>query len=366
MSRHASALIDLDAFRHNYQLACRLAPAARAVAVIKANGYGHGAVTLARALPEAHAFGVASIEEALQLHEAGIRQPILLLEGFFEADELAEIAARQFEIVIHSREQLDLFLGHPEARCPRVWLKIDTGMHRIGIDPADFAPAVQVLRNSGKTPDIVAMSHFAAADDPANALTVAQLDKFGTLVDGAGLDTSLANSAALVTGAPLQGDWVRPGIMLYGANPFVADHEIAAQLQPVMTLCSRIIAVRTVPAGEGVGYSWTWRAPAPARVATVAMGYGDGYPRHVASGTPVLVNGREASIVGRVSMDMITVDISHLPAAGVGDPVVFWGRGLPAWEIARRAETIAYELFTGITSRVPRRYVREAAGPQGV
>ncbi len=354
MSRHAIALIDLDAFRHNYLLAKSLSPDARAVAVVKANGYGHGAAVLASALPEADCFGVACLEEALQLRQAGIRQPILLLEGFFEPEELPVIVAQELDIVIHSADQLACFLDYPGAASPRVWLKIDTGMHRIGLEPKSFRQACDQLRVSGRAGEIVAMTHFAAADDPDNEFTETQLQLFDRSLQGAGIATSLANSAALVSGPRYQGNWVRPGIMLYGANPFIGPHEIASRIRPVMTLSSRIIAVRQVAAGEGVGYSWTWRAPAAARVATVAMGYGDGYPRHVENGTPVLVNGEIAPIVGRVSMDMITVDITGLPTAGVGDPVIFWGAGLPAWEIARRAETIAYELFTGITGRVRR------------
>lgn len=359
MSRFALAEIDLDAFRHNYRLAKSLAPTARAVAVIKANGYGHGSVALARALPEADCFGVASIDEALELRAAGINQPILLLEGFFEVRELPEIAARKLDIVIHAQWQLREFLAYGGAWSPRVWIKVDTGMHRLGIAPDQFTDMYRSLLSSGRTTAIVAMTHFASADDPENPRSGLQAELLRRTVQGAGaagIATSLANSAAVVTGAALQGDWVRPGIMLYGVNPFVDDHSIAAKLRPVMTLGSRIIAIRGVAAGEGVGYSWTWRPETGARIATVAMGYGDGYPRHAANGTPVLVNGQQADLVGRVSMDMVTVDISHIPAAEVGDPVTFWGRGLPAWEIARQAETIAYELFTGVTARVPRVY----------
>ncbi len=363
MSRPAVATIDLAAFRHNYQLARKLAPRSRVIAVIKANGYGHGAVALAESLPDADAFAVAELNEALQLREAGISRPILLLGGFFESSELSAIVQHKLDIVIHNPAQLDELLRAKLSAPLSVWLKLDSGMHRLGFSPACFQHAYQKLAQSEQVAEIRLMTHFARADEPNHAFSLQQLDAFNKATAGLSGETSIANSATLIAFPQAQGDWVRPGIMLYGSNPFVEDHEIAAQLQPVMTLKSCLIDIKELGAGESVGYGQHWTAQRPSRIGIVAMGYADGYPRHAPSATPVLVNGQRAPLAGRVSMDLLTVDLTDLPEARHGDEVVLWGRAasgemLSADEIARAAGTIAYELFTGLGSRVTKNYHR--------
>jgi len=238
-----------------------------------------------------------------------------------------------------------------------VWLKLDSGMHRLGFTPEQYRTAYQQLQQSVNVADICLMTHLACADTPDNPRNRQQITCFEKTVAGLGRATSLANSAALIAFPKAQGDWVRPGIMLYGSNPFVEPHEIAEQLQPVMTLSSELIAIHSLEAGEPVGYGQTWCAKKPSRIGVVAMGYADGYPRHAPSGTPVLVNGQRVPLAGRVSMDMLAVDISALPEARPGDEVVLWGKGLPVDEIAHAAQTISYELLTGINRRVTKRYI---------
>lgn len=352
MPRPIQALIDLCAFRQNYQLAQRLAAPARAWAVIKANGYGHGAVALAQALPDADGFAVACLEEALELREAGIAQPVLLLGGFFCRSELREIARLQLDTVIHSLQQLALLEAASLSTALRVWLKLDTGMHRLGLDEHQLHQAVAQLQ--GTRHRVHLMTHFACADDLSCTATGSQLQRFQAMTAQLEWPASLANSAALIAWPETRADWVRPGIMLYGSSPFPGGHAIETELQPVMTLSSRLVAIREIARGEAVGYGQTWRAGRPSRIGTVAIGYGDGYPRHALSGTPVLINGRRAPLVGRVSMDSIGVDLTDMPESRVGDEVILWGRGLDINEIARAAGTISYELLTGVSGRVPR------------
>lgn len=353
--RPARALIDLEALRHNYRLARELS-SARALAVIKADAYGHGAVRCAQALhDEADGFAVACIEEALELRAAGIRRPILLLEGFFEADELPLIVQHDFWCVVHSLWQLEAIERARLDRPVRVWLKLDSGMHRVGLAPAQFQDAWQRLQASGKVDQIVLMSHFARADELDCPYSNEQVVVFEKARQGLSAEISLCNSPAILGWPQLRGDWVRPGIMLYGATPFTAQQAQAARLRPVMTLESKIIAVREVAAGEPVGYGASFVAQRPTRVGVVAMGYADGYPRHAPSGTPVFIDGQPAQLIGRVSMDMLTVDLTELPQSGLGSRVELWGNNVRASDVAQRAETIAYELFCNLR-RVERRY----------
>ncbi|MFD2838575.1 alanine racemase [Azotobacter vinelandii] len=352
--RPARALIDLAALRHNYRLARELG-GARALAVVKADAYGHGAVRCARALEaEADGFAVACIEEALELREAGIAAPILLLEGFFESAELEPIQRHDLWCVVHSPWQLEAIERTALTRPLTCWLKLDSGMHRVGFAPADYRAAHARLMASGKVARIVAMSHFARADELDCPRVAEQLAQFETATAGLVAEFSLRNSPALL-GWPQfffrhgHGDeWLRPGIMLYGATPFERYQEQAAQLRPVMTLESRIIGVRELPAGEPVGYGARFVASRPTRVGVVAMGYADGYPRHAPNGTPVAVDGRPAQLIGRVSMDMLTVDLTDLPQAGLGSRVELWGAQVPASEVAAAAGTIAYQLFCNV------------------
>jgi len=353
--RPARALIDLQALRHNYRLA-REVSGAKALAVVKADAYGHGAVRCAQALEaEADGFAVACIEEALELRAAGIRAPILLLEGFFEADELALIVEHDFWCVVHSLWQLEAIeqatLGAPIT----VWLKLDTGMHRVGLHPDDYQAAYRRLLVSGKVAKIVLMSHFARADELGCKRSEEQVAVFEAARQGLVAEVSLRNSPALLGWPKVPSDWVRPGIMLFGSTPFEEAHPLAARLQPVMTLESKIISVRELPAGEPVGYGAKFVTPRPMRLGVVAMGYADGYPRHAPTGTPVLVAGQRSQLLGRVSMDMLSVDLTDIPQAGLGSTVELWGKNILASEVAARAETIPYQIFCNLR-RAPRLY----------
>ncbi|MDG1579589.1 alanine racemase [Pseudomonas sp. GOM6] len=353
--RPARALIDLEALRHNYRLA-REVSGARALAVVKADAYGHGAVRCAQALEaEADGFAVACIEEALELRYAGIRAPILLLEGFFEASELSLIDQHQLWCVVHAPWQVEAIEQARLSRPLRVWLKLDSGMHRVGLHPAEYRDAHARLQASGKVEKIVLMSHFARADELDCPRSAEQLDIFQQARGELQAEVSLRNSPAILGWPSVPSDWVRPGIMLYGATPFEQPQAQAARLKPVMTLESKIISVRELPAGEPVGYGARFVAERPTRVGVVAMGYADGYPRHAATGTPVLVDGVRTRLIGRVSMDMLTVDLTDLPQAGLGSRVELWGREVLASDVAYGCGSIPYQLFCNL-KRVPRLY----------
>jgi len=352
VSRVATALIDLAALQANLQTVRRRCPAARILAVIKANAYGHGMVRAAQALRQADAFGVASIDEALSLRAAGIRHPLVLLEGFFEAAELPLIARQQLSIVIHDQQQLRVLEScHLEAPLT-VWLKIDSGMHRLGFPPDEVVAAYQRLRRCSQVEDIHLMSHLACADDRGSDQTSGQVRVFNAAVENLVGPHSLANSAGILYWPETHGQWVRPGIMLYGASPCSDRTGVEEGLQPVMSLQSALIAVRYCRRGEAIGYGGSWRCPEDMPLGIVAIGYGDGYPRSISAAAELLINGRRVPIVGRVSMDMLTVDLRAFPAARCGDPVVLWGADLPVEEVARWAGTIAYELLCAVSSRV--------------
>lgn len=356
MTRAAQATINTSALTHNLQRVRDEAPKSKVLAVIKANGYGHGMECAARALSDADALGVASLEEALQLRDAGIRMPIVLLEGMFEAAELSRIQLHQLQVVIHSQYQIDMLEAmaskNPHGIKLTVWLKIDTGMHRLGFEPQLVNQVLQQLQAIRVVNEIILMTHLANADDPADDTTRQQLLVLDKTVGQANLPQSIANSAGILGWPQTHVDFVRPGIMLYGVNPFIDGTGADYQLQPVMTLSSRLIAINNVRKGDKIGYGGTWKCPADMPVGVIAIGYGDGYPRHAKNGTPVLLNGKRVPMVGRVSMDMITVDLRTQPKAQIGDEVVLWGDGLPVEEVARHATTIAYELLCGVTQRV--------------
>jgi alanine racemase len=349
MSRPAIAYIRLDAFRHNYRLAKKL-HGGRALAVIKANAYGHGAVQCALAIEdEADGFAVASIEEALALRDAGIMAPILLLEGFFEVAELPEIKAHNLWIVVHHLWQVEALMAAKLRRPLTVWLKMDSGMHRVGLAPDAYRLAYEKLINHPNVSQIVLMSHFARVDEPASAHPPQQLEIFRAAIAGINAPVSLSNSAG-VLGWPLSyADWARPGIMLYGVNP-IAGQTVSSgdRLRPVMQLESTVISLRTIPSGEPVGYGCTFVAERPTRVGVVACGYADGYPRIAQTGMPVAVAGKLTRLIGRVSMDMLTVDLTDLPEANLGSRVELWGDQVPVNEVASRAGTIAYELLCNV------------------
>lgn len=353
--RPARALIDLSALRHNYRLAKSLS-GCRALAVVKANAYGHGALACAAALDsEADGFAVSAIEEALQLREAGHRQPIVLLEGWFEASELELICRHQLWPVIHHHGQLQDLLQADLSQPLHVWLKLDSGMHRTGFSAADYPTVWRQLQASGKVTSLTRMTHFARADEPETGRTEQQLEAFEQATLGLEGASSLCNSAGVLAWPQAHGDWIRPGIMLYGASPFGFPQPQASQLQPVMQLDSRVIAVHQIAASEPIGYGSRFVTGRPSRIGLVAMGYADGYPRHARDGTPVLVDGQRTTLVGRVSMDMLTVDLTDLPGTGLGSHVRLWGKGLDAGEVASHADTISYQLFCNL-NRVPRHY----------
>lgn len=350
--RHTQVHINLAALRHNLQRVRSFAPNSRVMAAIKANAYGHGLERVAMALPDCDSFGVACIDEGLELRAVGVKQSITLLEGFYHDDELPLVEQYDFELVIHQAAQLEMLARHRFRHPVRVWLKIDTGMHRLGVAPEEAAELWQRLCAHGALQPIGQMTHLACADEPGNLHTQTQLNCFAASTNGLSGLKAIANSAAIVAWPQTHVDWVRPGIMLYGVSPILGGRAEQHGLKPVMTLRSELIAVRQVAAGEAVGYGASWRCPKDMPVGVVAVGYGDGYPRHAISGTPVLLNGREVPLIGRVSMDMLTVDLSSQPEARIGDPVVLWGEGLPIEVIAEHAGTIPYELLCGITRRV--------------
>jgi len=351
------AIVDTAALRHNLAVARRFAPDARIMAVIKANAYGHGLAQCARALGSADAFGVARLGEALTLRQHGLDQRIVLLEGVFATEELEAAAAHGFEVVVHSFEQLALLRSWNGSGQVRAWLKVDTGMNRLGFRMEDFSAAWSALRDCGKVaPQVRLMTHLACADERDNSLTATQLNAFHGLSNELSIERSAANSAGLIAWSDARLEWVRPGLMLYGISPFAESAAAEFELRSAMTLQTRLIAIRSVKQGETVGYGGAWRAAHECRIGIAAVGYGDGYPRQIGNGSPVLVNGERCEIAGRVSMDMIAIDLASVPNAGVGDNVTLWGAGLPVELMARCAGTIPYELVCGISQRVAVEY----------
>ena len=350
--RFPSARIDGDALRNNLAAVRRLAPGTRVLAIIKANAYGHGLVPAARALLDADALGVARLEEGVALREAGIVSDIVLLEGIFSAEQLAVAGQHAFQVVVHSSEQLALLEGCTGQASFVVWLKLDTGMNRLGLRTEDFAAAFARLRQCRAVARVRLMTHLASAEDEGSPFTNAQIAAFEAATSGIEAERSIANSAGLILWPRARGHWVRPGLMLYGISPLAQRSATDLGLRPAMTLTTRLIAIRRVPVGETVGYGGTWRAARETRIGVAAIGYGDGYPRNMRAGAPVLVEGRESPVVGRVSMDMTAVDVTDDPAARVGDEVTLWGQGLAAERIAPYADTIPYELVCRVSQRV--------------
>jgi alanine racemase len=350
--RPAQARIDLQALQHNFSRVRALAPDSKVMAIIKANAYGHGLMPVAQALGGRDAFGVACLEEAISLREAGFDRRIVLLEGLFGADDLALIHGYQLDVVIHHISQVELLEQDRLSGPLDVWLKIDTGMHRLGFAPDQVAAVTERLARLPQPGCVRYMSHFACADEPDNPATQIQLDRFEAACADFEGERSLANSAAVLAWPASHRDWVRPGIMLYGSSPFPGRTAQDLGLQPVMTLATRLIAVNPHNKGEAVGYGGDWTCPEDMPVGVAAMGYGDGYPRHAPAGMPVLVNGKRCALIGRVSMDMISIDLRTHPDAQVGDEVILWGEGLPVDEVAQQAGTISYELLCGVGSRV--------------
>lgn len=360
MSRPTYMTIDLLALQANLARVREIAPASSVIAMVKANAYGHGIVRVAQALANADALGVASLEEGIMLREAGITQPIVLMEGMFYPDELSEVIKHRFSLVVHHLPHVEILeqasLKHPL----NIWLKINTGMNRLGFCADEFPQIYQrLLKAEAVKKPIGLMTHFAQADAIQSNATVQQWDKFKQITNTFTGPRSLANSAGIIAWPQTHADWVRPGLMLYGASPLLERTGLDHGLTPVMTLWSRLIAVTKVKQGSKVGYGGTWMAPEDMTVGVVGVGYGDGYPQYAKTGTPILVNGVRCSLVGRVSMDMLTVDLRPLPSAKIGDPVILWGQNLPVEQVALHNNTSAYEVLTRMTPR-PRVEIREA------
>lgn len=356
MSRLIRAVIDSRALHANLIRIRAAAPGRKVMAVVKANAYGHGLVPTALALSGADAFAVARIEEAVWLRAAGVRQPIVLLEGVFDADMLGEAARLDLDLVVHAAEQLALLEKGPQAHRFVVWLKVDTGMNRLGFRPEEFRAALARLEalTPGCVREIRLMTHFARADERTDPMTAAQVARFDALTAGLSYARSMANSAAILGAPSSHGDWIRPGLALYGVSPFMGEVASRLGLQPAMTLETVVIATRQVPRGESVGYGGAWRAERDSRVAIVAAGYGDGLPWSLPAGTGVMIDGVRHPLVGRVSMDMIAVDITLAgEQVGAGARVVLWGTELPVEEMAASARTIPYELLCSVSQRVP-------------
>ena len=355
MVRPTRAFCDATALIHNLNRVKQCAPTQKILAMVKANAYGCG---IANVVPELEghvdAFGVASIEEAMAIRRLGVHTDCVLLQGVFSADEYALAAATRFQCVIHHQQQLDWLLANRLQKSIKIWIKVDTGMHRLGFSPKEAPAIVAAVRDCPwVSQDIVLMTHFASADEVGQSSNVSQCQSFYALhILGIQLTRSLANSAAILSMPEAHADVVRPGIMLYGVSPFAGQCGTELGLKPVMQLVSAISAIHHYPANSPVGYSGTWSSDKPSIIGVVPVGYADGYPRHIRPNTPVWLNGTIVPIVGRVSMDMLTVDLTACSDAKIGDPVELWGKHIPVEMIAESAETIAYELLTKTTSRV--------------
>lgn len=353
MGRPTTITIDLGALRHNFQRIRQIAPHSSMLAMVKSNAYGHGLERISQALPDADALGVACIEEGMILRQAGVKNPIVLVEGLFTGDELVKAANMDFSLVVHHEEQVAMLEKGGNIKPLQIWLKIDTGMHRLGFDPTQVAIMYQRLMNcvAVKKPMII-MTHFAEADIRNKFATQKQIEKFHDVSKNIPGPRSLCNSAGIMLWPEVHADWVRPGIILYGASPIDGDEALDHDFRPVMSLSTQLIAIHRIPKGEKIGYGGTWICPEDSLIGVIAIGYGDGYPQYTQAGTPVLVNGKLCPLVGRVSMDMATVDLRSQPNAKVGDPVLLWGAELPIERIAEHNNTSVYELLTRITQRV--------------
>ena len=357
--RLAVAQINLSNLAHNLAQVKRFAPNSKVMAVLKANAYGHGLVKIAQHLNDADAFAVARIDEALALRAGGLTKPIVLLEGVFHPEDLAILLANNFQTIIHDENQL-IALEEAQLEAPiSCWLKINTGMHRLGIAPSqlnNFYQRLSATKNANSTINL--MTHFSCADDVSDVKTAEQIALFDSLVAGKQQAHCLANSAGIIAWPAGHGDWVRPGLMMYGVSPMLGALGHQHNLKPVMRLTTRVIAIRDVDAMQCVGYGGSWHSQSATKLAVVAMGYGDGYPRHAKHGTPVVIGNKRYGIAGNVSMDMISVDIGdNSENIKVGDEVVMWGPELPVEEIAQCATTIPYELLCNITPRVSYEYL---------
>lgn len=361
MSRPILAYIDQAALKHNLAITRQYAPDARIMAVIKANAYGHGLMHTAHALKSTDGFALLELDAAIDLRNAGYNHPILLLEGFFSTQELALFEKYRLNAVIHHEEQVAM-LDHCRHRGLNIFLKINTGMNRLGFPVKHFPAVFERLSRNPAIANITIMSHFATADEPGEdddfkqqLRLFNQVTQTGLLPpckQNSGYHHSLANSAAIIRYPETHRDWVRPGLMLYGASPFIDQPAANLGLEPVMMLTSKIIAIQHLRKGDKVGYGYSFQADKSMRIGIVACGYADGYPRHAPTGTPVLINNHRCRLIGKVSMDMLTVDITEATDIQLNSPVILWGKELPVEEIAYHAGTISYELLCAVSKRV--------------
>jgi len=363
MARPLTATIDLNAILHNYRYAKKLQPTCKAFAVVKSNAYGHGAVKVAQHLDQdVDAFAVATIEEALALREADITSPVLLLEGVFEAEEWLLCEQYGFWSAIENSVQLNWLL-ESKAKIEKIFVKMDTGMHRLGMNQDEVIDFVGILRSNTQVDDVVLMTHFACADDLSDITTMEQLTRFEKTrqmigqMDAGPIQASVANSAAIMKWSVPEGGWIRPGLMMYGISPFAGVTGQQLGLAPAMTLSSKVISVRALKKGDKVGYGLSYEAKEDHQLATIAAGYGDGYPRTTSYGAPMNINSLPGMLAGRVSMDMITAKLTNAESdLEIGQDVILWGVDVPVEEVADYADTIAYELVTRMTSRPHYKY----------
>ena len=351
MPRPILATIKASALAHNLSVARKCAPHSKVWAVVKANAYGHGLVAAARALQDADGYAMLDFEEAIRLRLQGVKKPILLLEGFFKAQDVALLAEYDLTPVVHNIEQIEILEKTALAKPIDAYLKVNSGMNRLGFTVDNVRIGWNALHGHAQIREVTLMTHFADADGAAGV--AGQLEWFNSLTQPMQGPRCLANSAALLRYPETHADWVRPGIMLYGCSPFPDQSADAIGVRPVMTLTTEIIALQNLQAGERVGYGFGFEATEEMTIGIIACGYADGYPRAAPSGTPVLVRGERTCTVGRVSMDMICVDVTALPEAYIGTPVTLWGDGLSADEVGAAAGTLSYELLCGLAARVP-------------
>ncbi len=346
--------LNMCALQHNVAKVREYAPQAQLMAVIKANAYGHGLIGIAHALQgSVDAFAVARLDEAIRLRQAEVTGTILVLQGITQLDELLVLQQYQLDVVVHTEQQVELLEATDLPKKINIWLKIDTGMNRLGIRPEQIASILMRLQQCQAVADSIKfMTHFANADDQQDAMTSQQLQLFNTITQDFAAEKSSANSAAIIAWPASHQQWIRPGLMLYGASPILGKSAAELGLLPVMSLYAGLIAIKTLKKGDSVGYGGHWTAAKDTLLGVIAIGYGDGYPRHIRQSAPVLIGAQRVPIIGRVSMDMLTVDLSACPDATVGEQVTLWGSGLPVEEIADYADTIPYTLLCGITQRV--------------
>lgn len=353
MTRRAEMHINSDALLHNFNRVREFASHSKIIAMVKANAYGHDLRRVANLLKDADAFGVACLEEAKMIRQAGVtRQPIIIMVGFFSESELDDISTLNCEVVLHQQHQIEVLKKVHLASFINVWLKINTGMNRLGFLPEELETVYKTLRELNNVREIRLMTHFSDADNPTNPKTKNQIEIFNKVTKDFSNEKSLANSAGIIAFPESHADWVRPGLMLYGASPIVGKTAADFNLKPAMTLTSEILSVQHYKKSDQIGYGSTFICPENMPVGIAALGYGDGYPWHASGCAPILVKDHECQLAGRVSMDMLAIDLRNYPEAKIGDRVVLWGDGMPIERIAESANTIPYELLCGIVRRV--------------